>query len=332
MIFQQLVNEDSGCLSYLIGCSEAGQAIVVDPGRDRVTEYLRLGAQEGSAPRPRPRDPHPRRPHLGRPRPGRHDQGGDPRARAAPAWPSSTRTCGTATPSASGNVEATRRPHARPHARLDLPVRDRSRPQPRAVVRAHGRSALRRLGRSAGSRRRHRGRGHLVEPQARAAAARRQRRDLPGPRRGLLVRQGDVGQERIHDRLRASLQSGFPIRRQDTRSSTSSWPPSRPSRPPSTRSWQRTGAWCRWWRPSRGRITAREAWEAIERGACVVDLRDVNAYGEGHVAGALNVWIDSPQFAERVAGLVPTGAPLLLMGAPVRLRPRGRRALAGGGR
>jgi rhodanese-related sulfurtransferase/TusA-related sulfurtransferase len=48
----------------------------------------------------------------------------------------------------------------------------------------------------------------------------------------------------------------------------------------------------------------------------VVDLRDVNAYGEGHVAGALNVWIDSPQFAERVAGLVPAGAPLLLMGAP----------------
>ena len=35
MIFQQLVNEDSGCLSYLIGCTEAGQAIVVDPGRDR---------------------------------------------------------------------------------------------------------------------------------------------------------------------------------------------------------------------------------------------------------------------------------------------------------
>ena len=63
-------------------------------------------------------------------------------------------------------------------------------------------------------------------------------------------------------------------------------------------------------------FAAREAWEAIERGACVVDLRDVNAYGEGHVAGALNVWIDSPQFAERVAGMVPAGAPLLLMGAP----------------
>ena len=47
MIFQQLVNEDSGCLSYLIGCSEAGQALVVDPGRDRVPEYLRLAAKKG---------------------------------------------------------------------------------------------------------------------------------------------------------------------------------------------------------------------------------------------------------------------------------------------
>ena len=47
MIFQQLVNEDSGCLSYLIGCGEAGQAIVVDPGRDRVNEYLRLARKKG---------------------------------------------------------------------------------------------------------------------------------------------------------------------------------------------------------------------------------------------------------------------------------------------
>ena len=47
MIFQQIVNEDSGCLSYLIGCGEAGQAIVVDPGRDRVNEYLRLARKKG---------------------------------------------------------------------------------------------------------------------------------------------------------------------------------------------------------------------------------------------------------------------------------------------
>ena len=47
MIFQQILNEESGCLSYLIGCGEAGKALVVDPGRDRVPEYLRLAAKKG---------------------------------------------------------------------------------------------------------------------------------------------------------------------------------------------------------------------------------------------------------------------------------------------
>ena len=47
MIFQQFLNEDSGCLSYLIGCGDAGQAIVVDPGRDRVNEYLRFARKKG---------------------------------------------------------------------------------------------------------------------------------------------------------------------------------------------------------------------------------------------------------------------------------------------
>src|SRR4030095_2450934 len=47
MIFHQILNEESGCLSYLIGCSEAGRALVVDPGRDRVPEYLRLAAKTG---------------------------------------------------------------------------------------------------------------------------------------------------------------------------------------------------------------------------------------------------------------------------------------------
>ena len=47
MIFQQLVNEESGCLSYLIGCTQAGQAVIVDPGRDRVADYLRIARKKG---------------------------------------------------------------------------------------------------------------------------------------------------------------------------------------------------------------------------------------------------------------------------------------------
>src|SRR5262249_24908391 len=47
MIFQQLLNEEAGCLSYLIGCGQCGQAAVVDPGRDRIDEYLALARRKG---------------------------------------------------------------------------------------------------------------------------------------------------------------------------------------------------------------------------------------------------------------------------------------------
>src|SRR5262245_38144624 len=59
--------------------------------------------------------------------------------------------------------------------------------------------------------------------------------------------------------------------------------------------------------------SARETWEAVQRGACVLDLRDPGTYGEGHVPGALNVWIESPQFADRASWFAPSGAPLILV-------------------
>jgi rhodanese-related sulfurtransferase len=59
--------------------------------------------------------------------------------------------------------------------------------------------------------------------------------------------------------------------------------------------------------------TAREASEALKRGEVVLDLRDPAMYGEMHIPGAINVWIESPQFAERVSGMVPAGVSLLLL-------------------
>lgn len=47
MIFQQVVNEEAGCLSYLIGCAQAGEAMIVDPGRDRVDEYAARARKKG---------------------------------------------------------------------------------------------------------------------------------------------------------------------------------------------------------------------------------------------------------------------------------------------
>jgi glyoxylase-like metal-dependent hydrolase (beta-lactamase superfamily II)/rhodanese-related sulfurtransferase len=48
-------------------------------------------------------------------------------------------------------------------------------------------------------------------------------------------------------------------------------------------------------------------------GPMLVDIRDPRAFGAGHVAGSLNVWIDGPQFAERVSWFVPAGRPLVLL-------------------
>lgn len=52
----------------------------------------------------------------------------------------------------------------------------------------------------------------------------------------------------------------------------------------------------------------------LDAGAVLVDIRDPRTFGAGHVAGSLNVWIDSPQFADRVGWFVPPDRPLLLLG------------------
>ena len=46
MIFRQLVHDDLGCASYLIGDEDAGVAAVVDPRLD-IDEYLRLARYLG---------------------------------------------------------------------------------------------------------------------------------------------------------------------------------------------------------------------------------------------------------------------------------------------
>ena len=49
VIFQQILNEESGCLSYLIGCTQAGRAVIVDPARDRVDDYVAAARRKGLA-------------------------------------------------------------------------------------------------------------------------------------------------------------------------------------------------------------------------------------------------------------------------------------------
>ena len=47
MYFKQLVKEDLGCASYMVGCTDAGVCAVVDPRLDMVDDILKLAAAKG---------------------------------------------------------------------------------------------------------------------------------------------------------------------------------------------------------------------------------------------------------------------------------------------
>src|SRR5229473_7095657 len=44
MLFKQFVDDDLGCASYLIGCEDAGEAVVVDPAY-AIEQYLEEAAR-----------------------------------------------------------------------------------------------------------------------------------------------------------------------------------------------------------------------------------------------------------------------------------------------
>src|SRR6266478_1866607 len=233
MIFQQILNEESGCLSYLIGCGEAGRALVVDPGRDRVPEYLRFAAKKGLT------ISHILETHTH----ADHISGNRDLAEAVRAPILVHRAAGVAFDhqDVSDGVEV-------------YPAH--------GAGSACGRAMSAKSGSTIGFERRF---NAALQIRDRQAFVDFLMRDLPpkppsfekivGKNKGLI-----------------SLVAAKP-------------------------------------RP----FTAREAWDAVQRGDIVLDLRDPGTYGEMHIAGAVNVWIESPQFAERVAGMVPAGAPLLLL-------------------
>ena len=47
MYFKQLVKEDLGCASYIIGCTNAGTCAIIDPRLDMVDDILELTAAKG---------------------------------------------------------------------------------------------------------------------------------------------------------------------------------------------------------------------------------------------------------------------------------------------
>jgi glyoxylase-like metal-dependent hydrolase (beta-lactamase superfamily II)/rhodanese-related sulfurtransferase len=311
MIFQQLVNEESGCLSYLIGCGQSGQAVVIDPGRDRVAEYLRIARKKGLT------IAHILETHTH----ADHISGNRDLAAAAPATIHLHPAAGAAFEHESvrdgdvlrlGQVELTiaHTPGHTPDS-LCVLVTDRSRADRPWFVLTGDTLFVGSVGRPdlGGERAAEdiwESLRRVLLPLDDAVEVYPAHGAGSACGRAMSAKSGStIGFER---RFNQALQF-------DSRARFVSF--LMEGIPPKPSSFETIVAKNRGLLPLQSAkprpFTAREAWEAVRNGACVLDLRDPGTYGEAHVPGAINVWIEGPQFAERSAAFVPAGAPVLLM-------------------
>ena len=314
VIFQQFLNEDSGCLSYLIGCGDAGQAIVVDPGRDRVSEYLRFARKKGL------KIAHVLETHTH----ADHISGNRDLAAASKAAIHVHASAGVAFEHAGvrdgdtlrvGKVEL-KIAHTPGHTpdSISVFVIDHARgPEPWFVLTGDllfvGSVGRPDLGGERAAEDIYESLRRVLMPLDDLVEVYPAHGGGSSCGKGMSSKGGStIGFER---RFNAAF------RYEDKRAFVDFIMAGIPPKP---------AAFEKIVAKNKGLLplvaakprpyAAREAREAIAQGACVLDLRDAAEFGEGHVPGALNVWIESPQFAERVAGMAPAGAPLLLMGAP----------------
>ena len=311
MIFQQILNEESGCLSYLIGCGQAGRAVIVDPGRDRVPEYLRLARKKGLT-ISHIVETHTHADHIS----GNRDLAEAARApilvhrAAAVAFAHEAVSDGDEIRIGNVRLTVAHTPGHTPDS-ICLLVTDLSRGEAPWFVLTGDTLFV----------------GSVGRPDL--GGARAAEDTWESLQRVLLPLDDSVEVYPAHGAGSAcgramSAKSGSTIgfeRRfnpalqlRDRAAFVDFLMRDLPPKPPSFE--KIVGK-------NRGLIplvsakprpySAREAWEAVRRGEIIVDLRDPGAYGETHIPGALNVWIESPQFAERVAGMIPAGVALLLL-------------------
>jgi hydroxyacylglutathione hydrolase len=311
MIFQQLLNEESGCLSYLIGCTEAGEALIVDPGRDRVQDYLRVARKKGLAIR------HVVETHTH----ADHISGNRDLAAVTGATIHVHRAAGAAFEHAAladgdtlriGNVDV-RVAHTPGHTpdSICLLVTDHTRGDDPWFVLTGDTLFV----------------GSVGRPDLGGARA---AEDLWESLQRVLLPLDDAVEVYPAHGAGSSCGKAMSAKSGSTigferRFNSALRVPSRPEFvqfimqgiPPKPAAFETIVGKNRGVLPLHAAkprpFAAREAWQAIQDGACVVDTRDASSYGEGHIPGSINVWIESPQFAERVAGLAPPGAPLLLL-------------------
>jgi glyoxylase-like metal-dependent hydrolase (beta-lactamase superfamily II)/rhodanese-related sulfurtransferase len=311
MIFQQLVNEDAGCLSYLIGCNQAGAAAVIDPARDRIDDYLRVARKKGLT-ITHILETHTHADHIS----GNRELAELTRAPillhrdSRAVFEHGTVADGDEIRLGTVGLKILHTPGHTPDSICVL-VTDHGRGHEPWFILTGDTVFVGDVGRPdlGGTE----AAGALFDSLHRVILSLDDSIEVyPAHGSGSLCGRAmssksasTIGFERrfnpaLHARSRAEfvdmLMSGLP------------------PKPPSfeTIVGKNQGT-IPLHRAKPRPITAREAADAVARGACILDLRDPATYGEAHVLGALNVWIESPQFADRVAWFAPPDSRLILL-------------------
>ncbi len=311
MIFQQIVNEEAGCLSYVIGCGQAGEAVIVDPGRDRVDEYISRARKKGL------RISHIVETHLH----ADHVSGNRElaaRTRAPILLHHSVHAAFDHTALQDGDeirigtvlLKALHTPGHTPDS-ISLLVTDLSRSRVPWFVLTGDTLFIGDVGRpDLGGEQ---AAGDLYESLVRVLLPLEDSVEVyPAHGAGSLCGRAmsfksgsTIGFER---RFNPALQAKS--KREFVETIMAGLPP----KPPSFETIVAKNRGLIQVREAKPRpLTAREAHEEIGRGAAVVDVRDPAAYGQEHIPGALNVWIESPQFGERVGWFVHPGTQVIVV-------------------
>ena len=313
MIFQQILNEEAGCLSYLIGCGQAGHAAVVDPARDRVDEYVALARRKGLT-ITEIVDTHVHADHVSGNQALAEKTGA--RILLHPAAEAAFRTTPIedAQEIVVGNI-GLRVLHTPGHTpdSVCLVVTDRSRgDEPWFVLTGDtlfigdvgrpdfgGERAAATLYRSLTSR-------LLALPDSVEVYPAHGAGSSCGRAMSSKTASTIGFERRFNLALRAATEDEF------VRALMTGLPP----KPPNfDRIIARNRARAL---PPTGEpraLSAAQARETIDKGAVVVDVRTAEEFGAGHIPGAINVWIDGPQFANRVGMFVAGDRPLFLVAA-----------------
>jgi hydroxyacylglutathione hydrolase len=313
MIFQQFLNEETGCLSYLIGCGQAGEAAVVDPGRDRIDEYTAVARRKGL----RITDiieTHVHADHVS----GNQALAAKCGARlrihpaAHAAYPHVAIEHGETLSIGSVSLKVLHTPGHTPDS-VSLLVTDTSRGgEPWFVLTGDtlfigdvgrpdfgGETAAANLYQSLTGT-------LLTLPDSVEVYPAHGAGSTCGRAMSSKTASTIGFERRFNAALQADSEAAFVSRLMQ----------GLPPKPPNferiiarNRSRMLVSA------PEPRPLSAAQVREALDKGAWVLDVRSSEEFGEGHVPGALNVWIESPQFSNRAGWFLPPDSPVVLVTA-----------------